>query len=167
MKILAIDLGTHCGLAHNCTPDGKLTAWTEHLATDSEVTQWGKDRRNRTNDPRIARLVELISRIPKPGAVVWEDVQFSSYTLQCQLWASFRTAIWLTLGQHCLLECVPVATLKKFATGHGGATKEMMESALRKKAPEIFLQKKSFDDNAIDAIWIHRWATTRLARMQI
>jgi hypothetical protein len=63
------------------------------------------------------------------------------------------------------MECVPVSTLKKFATGHGGATKEMMEISLRKQRPEVFLQKRFVDDNAVDAIWILLWAQAKLIRM--
>jgi hypothetical protein len=165
LKILAVDLGTHCGLAHNITPTGAVTAWTEHLATASEVTTWGRTRMTRRNDPRISRLAKLLSCGPTPDVVVFEDVQFQSYTLQCQLWSSLRAAIWLTLGKSCIVECVPVATLKKFATGHGGATKEMMEAALRRTSPELFNQKQTLDDNAIDAIWILKWAEHNLARI--
>lgn len=96
--------------------------------------------------------------------VVFEDVQFSTYTLQTQLWASLRTCVWLTLGKSCLLECLPVSTLKKFATGFGGATKEGMAAALFKQSPGFRGQK--LDDNAIDAIWIFKWAQTHLSRVK-
>ena len=161
LKILAVDLGTHCGLAHNC--QGELKAWTEHLATPAEVTAWGKSRMTRRNDPRISRLAKILSCCPKPDVVVFEDIQFQSYTLQCQLWSSLRAAIWLTLGASCILECVPVSTLKLFATGHGGATKDGMSLALKRKHPTLC--KQDLDDNAIDAIWILKWAETNLARI--
>jgi hypothetical protein len=61
------------------------------------------------------------------------------------------------------VDCVPVATLKKFATGHGGATKEMMATSLQKKLPGLFEQK--LDDNAIDAVWLFKWAETFLTRI--
>ena len=161
LKILAVDLGQHCGIAHNCT--GPIVAATHHLATAKEVTAWGRNRMTRRCDPRIERLKNIVCCIPKPDVVVFEDVEFSSYTLQCQLWSSFRTVLWLTLGNSCILECVPVSTLKKFATGHGGATKEMMAAALKRKHPELF--NPSLDDNAIDALWIFKWAQTSLARI--
>lgn len=161
LKILAVDLGTKCGIAHNC--GGAIVADTYHLSTAAEVTAWGKTRLTRRCDPRISRLQKILCGIPKPDVAVFEDVQFSSYTLQCQLWSSLRTVLWLTLGNSCVLECVPVSTLKLFATGHGGATKEMMQRALVKKHPEVY--NPSLDDNAIDALWILKWAQSNLARM--
>jgi hypothetical protein len=163
LKILAVDLGTHCGLAHNCTPTGAVTAWTEHLGTKEEITMWGKTRLSRRNDPRISRLAKILGCCPKPHVVVFEDVQFQSYTMQCQLWSSLRAAIWLTLGDSCILECVPVSTLKLFASGHGGATKDGMRLALKRRYPELL--KPELDDNAIDAIWLLKWAEINLARI--
>lgn len=165
LRILAIDLGTHCGLAHNCTPTGAVTAWTEHLATAREITEWGRSRMTRRNDPRILRLSKILQRIPKPDVCVFEDVCFQTYTKQTQLWSSLRAAVWLTLGESCILECVPVATLKKFATGHGGATKPMMETALRRANPDMFKQLQTLGDDAVDALWLFKWAEKYLARI--
>jgi len=53
--------------------------------------------------------------------------------------------------------------LKKFATGHGGATKPMMESALRRKYPSFW--NPYMDDNAIDAAWLYLWAKQNLGRL--
>jgi hypothetical protein len=46
------------------------------------------------------------------------------------------------------ITAVPVATLKKFAAGHGAATKEMMAAALEKIIGD---KVAGLDDNAIDA----------------
>lgn len=162
MRILALDLGTNCGVAHNL--NGKLVVFTKTFATDREVTQWGKQRLTRRQDPRVVRFRDFLSDIPAPDVVVFEDVEFQTYTKQTQLWSSFRTAVWLVFKQPTLIECVPVSTLKKFATGHGGATKEMMESALRRQHPEILNQKQALDDNGVDAAWLWFWANRSLAR---
>jgi Holliday junction resolvasome RuvABC endonuclease subunit len=163
VKILALDLGTNIGVAHNF--NGDLEATTHTLATDREITEWGKKRITRRCDPRMARLHKILSDFPTPDIVVFEDVEFSSYTKQTQLWASFRTTVWLAFGPKCQIECVPVTTLKKFATGHGGATKEQMAAALFRQQPE--LKDAGLDDNAIDAIWLFSWAAQNLSRMKL
>ena len=150
-------------MAHNLT--GSPEACTHHLATAAEVTAWRKQRLDRRDDPRIHRLHDILCCLPKPDVVVFEDVQFQSYTLQCQLWSSFRTVVWLTFGTRCLLECVPVSTLKVFATRYGKATKEQMAEWLWKANPE--LKTAGLDDNAIDAIWLFKWAQTHLSRAKI
>jgi Holliday junction resolvasome RuvABC endonuclease subunit len=164
VKILALDLGTHLGLAHNFH-EGQITAESHDLATAKEITTWGKQRWDRRNDPRIQRLFYLLAAIsPVPEIVVFEDVCFSTFTKQTQLWASYRTVVWLVFGQKAILECVPVSTLKKFATGHGGATKEMMASALYREHPDF--EKSGFSDDAVDAIFLLKWATKNLARIK-
>lgn len=164
MKILALDLGTHLGLAHNFN-EGTITAESHDLATAREIREWGKQRWDRRNDPRVQRLACLLAAIsPCPEVVLFEDVQFSTFTKQTQLWASYRAAVWLVFGQKAILECVPVSTLKKFATGHGGATKEMMAAALYREHPEM--SKSGFTDDAVDAIFLLKWATNNLARLR-
>lgn len=170
MKILALDLGTKTGYAHNL--GGEIAAGTWTLATAKEVSEWGKNRMRRRCDPRILRLASALSCMVdldktayyrRPEIVVFEDVQFSSTDYQAKLWASLRAAVWLTCGKKDLiLECVPTGVLKRFATGHGGATKEMMRAAVRAQ-PSKF---SGMDDNAVDAYWILKWAETYLSRMK-
>ena len=110
-------------------------------------------------------MAKILCSLPTPDVVVFEDVQFSSYTAQTQLWSSFRAVVWLVLGTKSLLECVPVSTLKLFATGSGAADKAAMLKALVRKHPEI--QAASLDDNAVDAIWLWKWAQTHLSRANL
>lgn len=159
MKILALDLGTKTGWALGDWT-GPVDAGTRVLATAAEVKEWRAKRLDRTCDPRVSRLYTFI-RTNSPDIIVFEDVEFTSYTKQTQLWASLRAAVWLSAGPNTLLECVPVTTLKKFATGHGGATKEMMRAALIQQ--KQFLPMK-LDDNAVDAVWILAWAREILVR---
>lgn len=157
MRILGLDLGTHCGVAF--AEDDLFSVHTEHLASAKEIKEWGEERLTRRQDPRVLRLRDYLLGLPQMDVVVFEDVEFSSYTKQTQLWSSYRTVVWLVFKQPpTVVECVPVATLKKFATGHGGATKEMMETALRRQHPEIFRQKRPLDDNGVDAAWLCLWA---------
>lgn len=163
--ILALDLGTHTGFAYR-SPMGDLHAGTWDLATPKEVAAWGEVRLDRRCDPRVFRLIEKAAGYGIPDFVVFEDVQFVQYTMQGQLWASLRAAVWLQYGRRqnriCRIECVPVTTLKKFATGHGGATKAMMSNHLKKRFPEQW--RACYDDNAIDALWLLKWTEHNLTR---
>jgi hypothetical protein len=160
-NILALDLGTSTGYAFN--PGAKpLECGSWELATKDEITQFGKERLNRRRDPRVLRLKEKLLMFRCPDIVVFEDVQFATSTYQVQLWSAFRSAVWLTFP-HILIDCVPVATLKLFATGHGGATKSMMASALRRKHPDVW--NGALDDDAIDAAWVWLWAKQNLGRV--
>jgi hypothetical protein len=163
MDILGLDLGTRTGYCYN--RGTTLFCGTWELATAKEITAWGKDRRRRTGDPRVRRLCEKIAGIDYLDLVAYEDVEFSTYTAQTQLWAGLRSAIWLC-ARAGITECVPVGTLKKFATGHGGATKEAMAKAFnRERNPHISSRGLlPLDDNAIDAYFVWKWATKTLAR---
>lgn len=162
MNILALDLATKTGWATNF--GGKIEAGTWTLATDKEISAWGKQRVTRRKDPRVQRLVTNLDRYCGDiDCVVFEDVQFASYTAQVQLWASLRSVVWLFCGGTVLTECVPVGTLKVFASGHGAATKEMMSAALKRKHPEIW--SPLWDDNAVDAVWLLLWAQKTLCRL--
>jgi len=182
MKILAIDLGTKTGWAYGeveyLTAVPELGTWD--LATKKEIKEWGRNRMTRRCDPRIRRLHSELLKFPeKVDCVVFEDVQFASYTLQVQLWSSLRAVVWIVFGCYpgIVLECVPVGTLKQFATGCGGALKYHMANAAVQWCPSIFAFKKStsdltdlrtgarLDDNAIDALHLWRWATRSLTRV--
>lgn len=158
--ILAIDLGTKTGFAHS---RGDLfQAGTWKLATDREIAAWGKQRISRRNDPRVERLCEYVTALGKFDVVVFEDVTFSSTTYQTQLWSALRAALWLC-ADGALFDCVPVGTLKKFATGSGSADKRLMAFHLRQQHPTIF--RPDFDDNAVDACWLYIWAKKHLTRL--
>lgn len=191
MKILALDLGTTTGWA--TLEDSNLQLGSHRLATPQEIKRWGRERLDRTCDLRPFRLYAFLTARPTPDLLVFEDVEFQSYTKQCQLWSSLRTAVQFAVRKGfstkavlgTKIECVPVSTLKKFATGHGGATKEMMCSALCRKFPMRFclpegIAKREFvmenrpekyalaqDDNAVDAAWLALWAQHNLGRMKI
>lgn len=164
MKILALDLGTKTGFAHNLTGEDTAGMWL--LATSTEVKEWGKNRMRLRCDPRILRLAGKISsfRDPRPDIVIFEHLNFATTTYQTQLWGSFRGAVWLTCASMgVIVECVPSNVLKKFATKHGGATKEMMHAACMGR-PVTF---STMDDNAVDAYWLLQWAEKYLSRMKL
>lgn len=160
MNILALDLGTITGFAYNRGNEFSCGTW--NLASAKEIRQWGKERKTRTDDPRIARLCNHVSALGHFELVVFEDVMFSTYTKQTQLWSALRAAVWLCAdtGRY---DCVPVGTLKIFATGKGNADKAQMATHLKIEHPEIW--KPTLDDNAIDAIWVWLWAEKTYGRM--
>jgi len=168
MKILALDLGTKTGVAANWEPPWLhgAPAITLQLGAPKEITGWRKQRQTRRGDPRVDRLYFFLRGLhPDPDLVVFEDVEFSSYTAQTQLWSSLRSAVWLAFTGISVVDCVSVTTLKKFATGAGNADKAMMEFAALKQCPE--LKKFKLDDNAIDAWWLLQWAEKHLGRMPL
>lgn len=161
MNILALDLGTSTGFAWNKGDEFFCGTW--RLSALKEVRQWGRERKTRTDDPRIERLCTHIGALGEFDIVVFEDIQFASYTYQVQLWSSLRAAAWLC-AHTSRFECVPVATLKKFATGNGAADKGGMSDFLKVRHPEIW--KPTMDDNAVDAAWIWLWSKLTFARMK-
>lgn len=163
MNILSLDFGTKTGYCSGDSDFDNLIAGTWKLATAKEITGWRKTRQDRTCDPRIRRLWVQLCNFLQQDLVVFEDVEFSSYTKQTQLWAGFRTTAWLAFPEKKRYECVPVGILKKFATGHGNATKDMMKAALLKHPIRYNLQSP-LDDNVVDAIWIWLWAKQNLSR---
>jgi hypothetical protein len=167
-SVLALDLGTHCGYA--CGLPNTLRSGTWDLATDAEVEEWGKTRLTRRMDPRPLRLWRKIRNLVTamgsvPEIFIFEDVEFQTYTLQCQLWSSLRTGLWFAAHElePQLIDCVPVSTLKKFATGFGGANKKAMQAALVRHNP--VLGKNACDDNEVDALWLWIWANKHLSRI--
>lgn len=160
--ILALDLGTRTGYAHNTGVVIEVGTWV--WAKPKEITAWGKSRLTRRDDPRVTRFCEMLSGLPAFDIVCYEDVQFSTTTYATQLWASLRASVWLC-SKRTHIECVPVGSLKLFATGHGAATKSMMNVALKQKHP--FLWTPELDENAVDAAWVFLWATHNLGRMKI
>jgi hypothetical protein len=162
MRILALDLGTHTGVA--CADGKACYASTWHLAKSGEITNWGKTRMDRRQDPRVPRLFEMLKTFKGFDVVVFEDVEFQTYTQQCQLWSSLRAAVWMSFKSPTYLDCVPVGTLKKFATGSGAADKAAMAKALYTQFPE--LKNNGYDDNAVDAVWLLKWAEVHLCRLK-
>jgi hypothetical protein len=118
------------------------------------------------------------------SVVIFEDVKFSSYTYQAQLWPTWRAAVWTAVPEECI-ECIPTNLLKKFATGNGNAKKEAMIAAMVRAEPKRFRldngPKKThvivdtsvtgqiygetyLTSDAVDAYWLYRWAKENVKR---
>jgi hypothetical protein len=177
MRILGLDLGTHTGWCYVDPKQTSLGTWT--LSTDAEVKEWGKQRLTRRGDPRMFRLSQHLHTFrDRVDIVVFEDVEFQTFRKQTQLWSSFRTVVWMAFGQGVYMDCVPVHTLKKFATGSGSADKNYMMNAACAAFPQRFawdstaknvqdlISGRTLDDNALDAFWLAQWANKHLARIK-
>lgn len=170
MRTCFLDLGTKTGLS--IIEDGKLIAsGTWVLATPEELQRQREEGKERTGDIRFFRLLDLLRVILAGGIdrIVYEEVQFATTQAQAQLWATLRTAIWVAAeGSAIQILGVQVATLKKFATGNGGAKKPDMARALCHAQPQQYhldatgnvrtTDERLVDDNEVDALWLAHYA---------
>lgn len=165
MNILALDLGSTTGFAYGTGQCPIIDSRT--WATDAELKAMRLCRLDRRGDIRVIRFFDWLTSLHnecKFDAVVFEDVKFVRSQAQAHLWASFRTTVWLAFpSTH--IECVDVGTLKKFATGHGGADKALMSAALHRGYSSLWNSR--LDDNAIDAVWLWVWAKQNLGRAKL
>lgn len=169
MKILALDLGTTFGYAVEAD-DYPLSCGSVLLATPKEIKYQAKLRMDRRCDMRFLRFVRHLRCLCTsfhPDWMVFEDVQFASTSKQAHLWATWRAAVWLVANEFSgvEIECCPVGTLKKFATGSGTADKGVMAEYLLQN-PRFMLRhgliidrvtNLKIDDNAVDAIHLLNW----------
>jgi hypothetical protein len=162
-NIVALDLGTKTGYAAglaDCPEPSYAGTWV--LGKARELRDQSKRGDDRNCDLRLDALGLRLDDVVVPGSlVVFEDVQFASTTMQAHLWASLRAAVWMQGRKPAVtIRAVPVGTLKKFATGKGNATKEMMAASLYAAHPSYISSK--FDDNAVDAIHLWFYAKAKL-----
>lgn len=169
MNTLALDLGTKCGYAIR-TEEGRVVSGTWQLSSPDCIGAARADGLDRRCDPRFEALFNQINAavgLYMIKKIVFEDVLFSEYTLQTQLWSSLRSTVWATrlTFPEMELDCVNTATLKKYATGNGQATKKMMSAHLLRKYPQEFVKNPKptencfllrkdgtrVDDNEVDA----------------
>lgn len=170
---IGFDLGTLTGVYQREYPGGPLRSWTTQLATEEELERQRREGRERTLDIRFERFFKLLLDLVaagKPTDIYWEDPPCKSSGLQCQFLGSLRSAAWAVGALHpgVRLFCVPVATLKKFATGNGHAQKADMAAALASRRPNDYklvegdlIQKSDgtfADHNEVDAIWLALYA---------
>ncbi|MDR3565931.1 MAG: hypothetical protein P4N59_31465 [Negativicutes bacterium] len=139
MKTLTLDLGTHVGWRFL---DGIqiIQSGTLHLATKEELRMQRQEGKERTLDLRFARMVAFLQEKFALGIqrVVFEDVTFSGSPIQNQLWSALRTAIWVAApAANVAIYCVPVTTLKVYATGKIRADKSQMAQALVDAEPSL------------------------------
>lgn len=168
-ETLLLDFGSRLGWAL-MTAGNIIASGTELLASDEELQQQRDEEKDRTADLRFRRTLVFLKAKVAGGAtrIVFEDVLFGVSRAQTQLWPSLRVAAWVVgLDSKVSVHCVAVATLKRFATGNGGALKPDMARALALAEPGryqlepqtglLWRDGKAMDDNEVDAIWLARY----------
>jgi len=166
VRTLALDLGTQTGWALMAGQE-IIESGTELLASEEELRQQRREGKERTAEIRFARFHDFVALEMAAGVtrIVFEDVIFAGSQAQTQLWASLRAVIWVAARRSNLdVFCVPVATLKVFATGDGSAKKLEMAQALALAQPAQYAADpetgmlrrngRLLDDNEVDAIWL-------------
>lgn len=148
---LALDLGTKCGWA--ASVNGSRIGGTWLLTTEKDRKRAASEGLDRRCDPRFGALLDCLYEFRycygTPDTIAFEDVQFSEYTLQTQLWSSLRSAVWAFkyLRPDVRIYCLDTAGLKKWGTGHGGATKGMMGAWLVKRHPDLYIKNPKPTEN--------------------
>lgn len=175
MITLALDLGGTTGWALG-DRTGRFASGSSEWMGKKEVKTQKANGFDRRCDGRIVAFAKWVGEQISTKSVeriVFEDVQFAGSTMQAHLWASYRGAVWVMAmvdrGHPVELHCVPVGTLKKFFSGHGGAEKIHMAQALlsgphfpgefvvgpNRKGETDLLEAssgRSVDDNEVDAL---------------
>lgn len=148
--ILALDLGTHTGWALRLV-SGVIVSGTNHY----------KPGRFEGAGMTFVRFDKWISDISGGcgaplAAVVFEEVRAHAGTLAAQVYGGFLAHLtaWCERKQVPYLG-VPVATIKRHATGKGNASKDEVIAAMRKRGFQ------PGDDNEADALALLDWAISQ------
>ena len=138
MTILALDLGTNCGWAHQ-TFLGDIVSGTESFAT----------KRHEGAGMRYLRFSRWLTEIKQTGIteIYFEEVRRHIGTDAAHVYGAYMGALMQWCEKHEIpYQSVPVGTIKRAATGKGNASKEMMIAAAKEKGFDVA------DDNQADAI---------------
>lgn len=143
MNILALDPATKCGWAHSC---GKSGVWNMAITADE------------SKEMRLVRFrAELQKLHNKYGfdLIVFEASRNLQHGPAVKLAAQLQAVIELFCHDHQVkYKGYSPKTIKKFATGNGNASKEMMMEAANAKWPKI----KLISNDHADALWLLEFA---------
>jgi Holliday junction resolvasome RuvABC endonuclease subunit len=125
MRILALDLGTHTG-------------WATNVNFFSFGVQVFDVKRGESPGMRYIRFnawLEEMWGLLEPELVSYEQtLPFHRGSMAAEIAAGFATRVQEFCARHKIEHtAVHSATLKKFATGHGRASKEMMKKAFQER----------------------------------
>lgn len=107
---------------------------------------------------RFRGLLEQVGQMAKVECVVLEEVRRHLGVDAAHAYGGALAVVteWCE-ARHIPYEGVPVATIKKHATGKGNAKKPEMMAAASSKWPAMKLE----DDNHADALWLGDFAASR------
>jgi len=144
MKILALDLGTRTGWA--------IFDGGKPIASGTWLLQSDRQRRFEGAGMKWLRLRGCLDNAAEGvGRVAIEEVRRHLGVDAAHAYGGALAVVTAWCEAHSVpYEGLPVATIKKHATGKGNAKKDAMMAAARAKWPHITLES---DDHA-DALWI-------------
>lgn len=146
-RILALDLGTKCGWAYGQAPI-IISSGTWHLQTSTQ-------RRFESAGMKWVRLERCLTEIGKVDHVVMEEVRRHAGTDAAHAYGGALAVVTGWCERHSVsYESIPVATIKRHATGKGNAPKDVMIQSAKARGwcPS--------DDNEADALWLLDLAMT-------
>jgi hypothetical protein len=176
VRFLGLDLGSNCGVAvydHVPTPAGKKL---ELFQTKLQLFQWDLSAQGlETSAARFVRLRSFLS-VVGPDVIGYEDVKYtppksffinkkfgipavlSRVATASEVLGGMKVTVatWAEEAQH-VCSGFAIATIKKFATGNGKASKEDMIIAANKSLGAAFdasKYKATGIDNVVDAAFI-------------
>lgn len=144
--ILALDLGSRCGWA--------MLPRSGRIASGVSEFKPGRFEGAGMAFLRFERFLADATDASGPfGVVVFEEVRAHAGTLAAQVYGGFLAHLTAWCERHAVPYLgVPVATIKRHATGKGNASKDDVINAMRARghAPK--------DDNEADALALLDWA---------
>jgi len=140
-RILAIDPGTNCGLAW--TDTGKIEPF--------QVTVLNlQPGRHEGGGMRFLRFLQALEGFGGLAAVYYEEVASHKGVAAAHVYGGIVATLQTYCETHSIPYMgIPVATIKRHATGKGNANKEKMIAAAQTK-----LGYAGTDDDEADALWI-------------
>lgn len=153
--ILAIDPGTHCGWAvRTAAGVPAFGVWDLGIKRHESPGMRFLRLRTQLNTVRDAFSVRLVA---------YEEVRRHAGVSAAHIYGGIVATVQAWCAEHGVEHVgIPVATIKRKATGKGNADKVAMVAAARRAWPEVMLDE---DDNLADALWIAETAWADVGAM--
>jgi len=144
MNILALDLGTKAGVC--VMTDAAVVRLLDTVDTSPRKNdRWGK------RFLAFAAELERLIYIHQPGAIAYEMVRRHLATDAAHIYGALQALVEMAAASWEIpTHPLPVALIKKAATGRGNADKTAMAVHASRRWPELDIK----DDNQADALWI-------------
>jgi len=147
--ILALDLGTKTGWAATTIMDDIVSGVQDYST-----------KRHEGGGMRYLKFRRWLTEIKQIGIteVYYEEVRQHAGTQAAHVYGGFQATLTAWCEHHEIpYQSIPVGTIKKFATGKGNASKEMMIESAREAGFDVS------DDNEADAVHLLRYVLDDLS----